>query len=207
MFEFFYFTIAIALLIFLGVFLFCFFIFKRKKTKKYLLLGWTTIFIITSGILGLNGYGIKYYDISTAAAKTYSQKELLADFDVLQNSICNQNPLAFADRREVVSLFEAARKNVADSMTEQEFFMLVNPLVVAAKCGHTNLSVSKALIEYRRNRALFFPIGVSIHNDKIVVSESNQKFGIQSGDVVLSINVIFRRESEIEKEVKKTVKT
>jgi hypothetical protein len=188
MWEFFYSTIAIALIIFLGVFFFSFFIFKHKKIKKYFLLAWTTIFIISSAILVLNSYGVKYYDIQTAASKTYSQKELLADFDVLQDAVCNDNPLAFADRAEVTALFETARKNVADGMTEEEFFKLVNPLVVAARCGHTNLSISKALIEYRRNRALFFPLDVSIEDGKIVAGDSIQKLGIQAGDIVLSIN-------------------
>jgi hypothetical protein len=188
MFEVFYSTIAIALLIFIAVFFFCFFIFKHKKMKKYMLLAWTTIFIISSAVFGLNGYGIKYYNIQTAASKTYSQKELLADFNVLKETICKHNPLAFADRAEVTAMFETAEKYVVDGMTEEEFYKLVNPLVVATKCGHTNLSVSKALIEYRRNRAMFFPVSVRIQDGKIVAGDSNQKFGIQAGDILLNIN-------------------
>ncbi len=123
--EIFYSAIAIALLMFLVVFFSCFFIFRRKKIKKYILLAWTAIFVLSSAVLGVNGYGIKYYDIQTAASKTYTQKELSADFDTLQNSICKQNPLAFADKAEVLSLFEAARKNVAEGMTEEDFYHFI----------------------------------------------------------------------------------
>ena len=73
-------------------------------------------------------------------------------------------------------------------MTEEEFFCIVNPIVVAANCGHTNLSVSRALIENRKDRAVFLPVNVTIKNNKIVASGPNQKYGIKSGDIVLSIN-------------------
>lgn len=99
--------------------------------------------------------------------KRYSKEELQQDFKLLKRCICEENPLAFTDRNKVLAEFEQAEAGIRDGMTEEEFYYLVNPCVTAAGCGHTNLAVSTALIEARKETALYFPVEVIIDSGKL----------------------------------------
>ena len=73
-------------------------------------------------------------------------------------------------------------------MTEEEFYYLVNPCVTAAGCGHTNLAVSTALIEARKETALYFPVEVIIDSGKLLVRQDSPEYGLYEGDRILGIN-------------------
>ncbi len=185
----FYSEVGIFLAVFLAILIFLLIGFRKERKKRRKVL---TFYGIASVILIivflLNGYGVKYYDVVTADSKLYSEKELQEDFDVLEDAICNQNPLVFVDQSELKKSFQEVRDQINHAMTQEEFYRLVNPLVVEAKCGHTNLSVSQALIENRTGKALYFPLEVKIQNNQIIVAKSYSQYDIQEGDIIRSIN-------------------
>lgn len=114
--------------------------------------------------------------------KRYSKEELQQDFKLLKRCICEENPLAFTDRNKVLAEFEQAEAGIRDGMTEEEFYYLVNPCVTAAGCGHTNLAVSTALIEARKETALYFPVEVIIDSGKLQVRQDSPEYGLYEGD-------------------------
>ena len=159
------------------------------RRKKKILVGYCLLGVAIAVALGCNGFFVIRYDPEEAGAPwNYPKKELLEDFDALQNAICGQNPLAFADRTVLVEEFDKARSNITNSMSQEEFYQLVNPLVVAAKCGHTNLSVSEALIEYRKEKAKYLPLKVLVENDKLSIAETDTQYGVTQGDPILFVN-------------------
>lgn len=172
--------------------MFCYFMLvKGKKTSKVrcffpCALSVVALIIFLSGMSG--GYFLKYYKVEDANIKTYSKKELMEDFDKLEEYILEKNPLVFADYKELQDEFGKTREKVQDNMTEEQFYRLINPLAVSVKCGHTNLSVSQALVKNRRNTARFFPINVTVKGKKIVTGDGNERYGISAGDIILSIN-------------------
>jgi len=164
---------------------------KQKKINKLKCIFPCALatFVLTTVLLGVNsGYFLKYYKVEDANTKTYSKKELLKDFETLQECIMEKNPLIFANYKELKDKFQETREKVQDNMTEEQFYRLINPLVVSAKCGHTNLSISQALVKNRSTTARFFPINVTVTGKKIVAESNNEQYGISAGDIILSIN-------------------
>lgn len=72
-------------------------------------------------------------------------------------------------------------------MTELQFYRLINPVVTAVHCGHTNLSISEELL-IEREGAMFLPIKVTLINDKLFALEDDVEAGLTAGDEIVSIN-------------------
>ncbi len=166
----------------------CFILVKKGKAKKKIIFVWCGLYIVVAFFFYLNGYGMKYVDISTTNTKMYSKKELEEDFRLLKRYILEKNPVAFTNKSELIDMFNETEKKIVDGMTEEEFYHLLNPLVVAVKCGHTNLSISKALVENRKDYAVYFPLLANIEDGKIIVDEENDEYGIKKGEIIKSIN-------------------
>ncbi|MEW8986315.1 MAG: hypothetical protein AB2401_04795, partial [Bacillus sp. (in: firmicutes)] len=99
-----------------------------------------------------------------------------------------ENPLYFADKIKLNELFNNAYNDIEDGMTELEFYRLMNPIVAAVNCGHTNLSISKALYENRKDTAKFFPLKVTLVDNHLYVIENDPSSRIVAGDELLTIN-------------------
>ncbi len=177
------------LLLALSIFLIgCFTIaLKLEKLKITLVVG-LLCFLIVSMALFFYGYLAKYRDVEEANTKKYSKTQLLSDFSSLENCIFKENPLAFTDKNQLRKQFDITKANISDGMTEEEFYRLINPIVVSVKCGHTNLSISEALVENRKATAKFFPLEATIKDNKIIVVADNAQYGLKAGDEILSIN-------------------
>lgn len=157
---------------------------KRKKIFKFWCLGWLAL-AITLFISGSFG---KFVDINTVNTKTYTKKQLTEDLKQLEKNIMEENPLYFTDKNELKNYFSKAYGEIEDGMTELEFYRLINPIVVAVRCGHTYLSSSEALIRNREDRAKFFPLKVTLVDNELYMLENNIENDIYAGDRILSIN-------------------
>src|SRR5690554_902126 len=173
----------------LGVLLLVIYMILRKKVKH------NKVFIIfflcyLIGILVLYSQGIygSFIKADEIHAKKYSVNELKADLNELKKYILEENPLYFTDEEHLKSMFTHAYHSIQEDMTELEFYRLVNPIICQVNCGHTNLSISKALHTNRINNAKFFPLDVTIIEKEIYVLEGNEKLKICEGDQILSIN-------------------
>lgn len=161
---------------------------KLKHHRKKILTVWIaawTMFCILMFNLGI--FGI-FEDIEAIDKKTYTKQELLTDIGQLEGYIMHKNPLYFADQDELQKLFDNAYQRIEDGMTEFEFYRLVNPIVAAVNCGHTNLSISEELLLNRKQTAKFFPLKITLIGNRLYVLEGDSAAGIQAGDEIKFIN-------------------
>ena len=120
--------------------------------------------------------------------KKYAKKELNQDLKQLEKCIMNENPLYFTNRNDLRQKFRTAYDKIKDNMTELEFYRLINPIVTAVKCGHTNLYISQALLKNRKSTARFFPLAVTLVDNQLYILEDDLTNGIIAGDEIKSIN-------------------
>lgn len=121
------------------------------------------------------------------AGKTFTKQELIKDLQQLEKIIMTKNPLYFTDETELEQRFQNAYHGIEDEMTELQFYRLINPVVTAVHCGHTNLSISEELLAEREG-AMFFPIKVTLINDRLFALEDDVEAGLTAGDEIVSIN-------------------
>ena len=165
-------------------------IIKKKfiNIKKKTFIIYSSIFLV--GVIVFFGTGVfgRFVDINSINTKQYSTKDLTEDLKQLEKSIMKENPLYFADKKNLQVLFKGAYEKIDDGMTELEFYRLINPIVVDIHCGHTNLSISQALQMNRKENAKFFPLDVTLINNQLYILENDETSGVSAGDEILSIN-------------------
>jgi len=163
---------------------------NRIKAKGLWILVWVIIgaFMFNSGTFGT------FADAKTINSKTYIKDELTQDLQQLEKCIMNKNPLYFADKTDLQQLFSNAYEDIEDGMNEMEFYRLINPIVAAVNCGHTNLSISEALLLNREQTAKFFPLNVTLVDNQLYILENDPAAGIIAGDEIKSINGISNEE-------------
>ena len=162
---------------------------RKLKGKKAISMLFASLLLVGAVLFSTGVFG-RFVDAQTISKKTYTRKELLKDLQQLENCIINKNPLYFSDQAKLQQLFNSAGENIKDGMTELDFYRLVNPIIAAVNCGHTNLSISEALEINRKETAKFFPLKVTLVGNQLYILEDDPTAGITAGDEVISINGI-----------------
>jgi len=126
--------------------------------------------------------------------QTFSAKQLTEDVQQLEKTIMKKNPLYFADQEALSQLFSDAYQGIEEDMNELTFYRLLNPVVAAVNCGHTNLSVSETLYTARKEEARFFPLKVTLVGSSLYTLENDPSVGIAAGDEIQSINGLVSKE-------------
>lgn len=127
--------------------------------------------------------------------KTYPLSQLQEDFRQFRKIIEKSHPKLYVDPQELSELFAAQYKLLRDQMTELEFYRVLSPLVGSLRCGHTNLTVSKAYEDYLRKNGKFLPVLIRIINDRAYILQDLSGQGIPAGAEILMIN--GKKSSEI----------
>lgn len=150
----------------------------RKRCKvKFFRIGILSILgvIVACTIFGYYG---KRVNVEKAKSVVYSKTALLKDLEQLEDILFKENPLYYTDKNALRDKFIEVRKAIKQNnagMTEEEFYKLINPLVVLVQCGHTNLSISKALQSNREKNAKFIPVEVYAEGETLIDKKSNKK--------------------------------
>lgn len=139
-------------------------------------------------VMGVFGWFGKYVKVEEANTNMYTKKELLQDYHQLREIVFSKSPLYYTDKPSLTEEFDKVEKSIDKDMTEDEFYRLINPLVTSIHCGHTNLYISKALQENRKQTASFFPIEVTYEDNNLIVNKDYIEEGISRGDIIQSIN-------------------
>lgn len=162
---------------------------KKFNHKRKRIMGrWTLVWMGAAILMLATGTFGKFVDVKTINTKEYTKKQLTQDLKQLEKYIMKENPLYFADKDKLEQLFKATYEKVEDGMTELQFYRLINPIVTAVKCGHTNLSISEALLKNREETAKFFPLKVTLVNNELYILEDDIVNGISAGDKIKAIN-------------------
>ena len=159
----------------------------KKKCKVKFFLKSELFMIVLTVILGLFGYFGKIVDVKTANTKMYSKSALMKDINQLEYVLLKENPLYYTDSNALKAEFEKARKQIKEEMTEEEFYRLVNPIVVKVQCGHTNLSISSALEKNRKENAKFLPIDLYAKDDCLYEKDTKERVVSINGNTAAEI--------------------
>lgn len=162
---------------------------KKLKGKKIrIMVGWGSTMLLVFIILFMTGTFGRFVNVEKVDSKEYKKSELVEDLRQVENCIFRENPFIFTDEEEVKSAFADTYGQIEEGMTELEFYRLINPLVVKVNCGHTNLSISRALQKNREETAVYFPLKVTLVDNEFYFLEGSNSSGIMAGDQLKSIN-------------------
>jgi len=158
--------------------------------KKFLLFVSACLILLTSGLTlpsCRDGSTVKQGD--TGENRKFSVKELQADFKQFRNFLGESHPqlYRFTSQKTFDSLFDAHYRMVDDSMTTQEFYRILVPLVARVGCGHTSLWTPDGY--WDRAPQQMFPLGVFARDGQLFVIHSyNQESPVAYGSQIMSIN-------------------
>ena len=123
--------------------------------------------------------------------ENYGVKELQADFKQFRQFLEKSHPqlYRFTSKRTFDSLFVAHSRMIDHSMTTQEFYRILVPLVARVGCGHTSLWSPDGYWDRAPQR--MFPLGVHAREGQLFVIHSyNQVSPVTYGSKIISVNRI-----------------
>ena len=119
----------------------------------------------------------------------FSVGELQADFKQFREFLEESHPqlYRFTSRQQFDSLFEAHYRLTNRSMTTQEFYCILIPLVAKVGCGHTSLWSPDGYWDTAPER--MFPLGVHAMDGQLYVIHSyHQSSPVKYGSRIVSVN-------------------
>lgn len=112
-------------------------------------------------------YSIVYNEISKTL-KNISSKELIQDFDILQNAYYETKiGLWYNTKQQFDSICNIQKSKIKNNMNALEFFRILSPIVAFTKEGHSNIRVSDETSAYLKQNASYFPFCVKILDKKV----------------------------------------
>ncbi|MCK4856010.1 MAG: hypothetical protein KAT31_17145, partial [Bacteroidales bacterium] len=133
--------------------------------------------------------GSSGYQEENTWQESFSVKELQTDFKQFRQFLEESHPrlYRFTPRKTFDSLFEAHYQMINRSMTTQEFYHILIPLVAMVGCGHTSLWTPKGYWDRAPQR--MFPLGIHARDGQLFVIHSyNQESPVIYGSQIMSIN-------------------
>ncbi len=158
--------------------------------KKHVLIFSTCFILLASGLILLSCMnGSKGNPKDADINGKFTVKELQADFKQFRKFLEDSHPqlYRFTSQKAFDSLFEEHYRMIDDSMTTQEFYRILVPLVARVGCGHTSLWSPDRYWDRAPQR--MFPLGVHARDGQLFVIHSyNQESPAAHGSQVMSIN-------------------
>jgi hypothetical protein len=109
-------------------------------------------------------------DTAYTPSKTYTQTTLISDFQLLKDVLVEAHPslYRYADKTAVDSAFAKARVQLNREMTEDEFWRVLEPVIVSIHSGHTNLFPSSAAVSwYIKHPPFLLPFFFHVSSDTL----------------------------------------
>jgi hypothetical protein len=106
----------------------------------------------------------------TKILKNLSSKELIQDFEILQNAYYETKVgLWYNSRLQFDSICNIQKSKIKDNISSLDFYRIVAPIVAFTDEGHSHINMSDELKTYFTAYGKFMPIFVKILNEKIYV--------------------------------------
>ena len=129
-------------------------------------------------------------------AQKLSIAEEKKDFLVFKTALREAHPgvYRFESRATIDSLFEQTENALKDSLSQQQFYQILSPLVAAMHCGHTKFNPEgrydeNHLYHYYYDTAQLFPLKLYFSGNKAFVVDSYDKSTtIEKGTEIIAIN-------------------
>jgi hypothetical protein len=147
-------------------------------------------------------YSVIYNEISKTL-KNLSSKELIQDFDILQNAYYETKVgLWYNSKFQFDSICNVQKSKITDNMNALDFYKILAPIVAYTKEGHCNIKTSDEIRTYLNQNGTFFPFCVKILDKKVYILNDLENYktkGLQLTKINdESINVILDKFLSIE---------
>lgn len=132
-------------------------------------------------------------DTTWTPSKTYSQNQLMADFDLFKRVLTEAHPslYRYKSKAAIDSAFEKAAGKINKPMTGDEFWHVLEPVVVSIHSGHTDLFPSSAEVWwYNKHPANFLPGVFFVADDSLFMISRKKGDSVKKIRPVLSIDSI-----------------
>lgn len=114
-------------------------------------------------------YSIIFNEISKNL-KNFSSKELIQDFEILQNAYYETKVgLWYNSRLQFDSICNVQKSKIKDNMNALEFYRILSPIVAFTKEGHSNVRVSDETSIYLKQSGTYLPFVVKIFESKVYI--------------------------------------
>lgn len=117
------------------------------------------------------------------------ENKYLSDFEYFIENLIETHPdpySGFGGRIEFYREKENLKSSITDSMTNDEFVILINQFLSNLNDGHTNLYFDKS----ENKKQKIFPLHLKISSDKVFVSNSSNEYKNLIGKPIVQINDI-----------------
>ena len=136
------------------------------------------------------------FTLSTYAQEDYltrqfSPQALQEDFKVLRESLEEAHPglYWYRSKQEMDAAFDDMASQITSSMTEKEFFTLIEPIIPKVGCLHTRIYPSEAFSENYWQEAHFLPLDIWFENGKAYVRNNYSGMEVlEPGLEIVSVN-------------------
>lgn len=120
----------------------------------------------------------------------YGKEQLLADFDLLVNSLkeAHTGLYWYTTRQTFDSFATIQRAKISDSLNGLQFYHIVAPVVALTREDHCDISVSKAIKEYLHDKGRFLPLSVIHLNGKVFLLNDPVPGKIIKGKELIAVN-------------------
>lgn len=118
-----------------------------------------------------------------AVTKKFAKQQVLDDYHLFENILTTSHPglYWYTSPDSMNYYFEMGRGMLKDSMTEQNFNLVLNYVISKIGCGHTSAKPSKQVVRYRDTaRRSYFPLFLKFWPDTAVAT-----FNMHRNDTVL----------------------
>jgi Peptidase family S41 len=129
-------------------------------------------------------------------AQKLSLEEVRKDFSVFKTALTEAHPgiYRFESRATIDSLFKQTEKALKDSISQQQFYQILSPLVAAINCGHTKFNPEgdydeNHLYHYYYGTEHLFPLKLYFSGQKAFFVDSYEKsMDFEKGSEIIAIN-------------------
>ena len=134
-------------------------------------------------------HGVPFAQMLDAAATRY-------DFQIFKSALVEVHPglYRFETVATIDSLFTEVERSLTDSMTQQQFFQRLSPVIANIHCGHTKFHPENTYNEERLYHYFFqtdrlFPLKLYFSEEKVFVQDVfGENTDIEKGSELLTIN-------------------
>ncbi len=147
-------------------------------------------------------YSIKYSEISKNL-KNLSSKELIQDFDILQNAYYETKVgLWYNSKLQFDSICNVQKSKITNNINALDFYKILAPIVAFTKEGHCNIKTSDEIKTYLNQNGTFFPFCVKILDKKVYILNDLENYQTKGFQITKindeSIDVILDKFLSIE---------
>lgn len=113
---------------------------------------------------------IKFVEIDSYLTK----QQMVNDIDSLTYTFekVHPNPYRFFEKSQIQSKMDSIKMELPDSLTTIKFWRVIDQIIIGYNDAHSKAEDAYVLTDYVKNNKLFFPLSARIHNNKILVSHS-----------------------------------